>query len=339
MVLEEAQLVVEAFERCARGESVEEISAWLNVERGADKDKRQTWTLLHKRVYLGEVRSTRGDWIKATWAPIVTRDLFERVQAALVARRKSGGPKAYSQRTNAWLLRGLGSCPDCGARMGAAYGRGDDYYACGNRLRHGTCQAGYARVERVDPVAADLALARLVELRLELARPSSDAVRMGETPKPIDFATRRRTLDTELTRAETLAVRGTLSEEGLRRQRERVDEERGRLAVAEAAAERAVRAGDPLLRRRVLAEVARIGEAWSRAPVELRRAVLGILVRRIVVYPDTVRIEWKTVEELACTATGDAHLFFTILTRVLDPTLSSLTLMGPMRRTSMRTLA
>ena len=306
VVPEEAALVVEAFRRCVAGQSVEEISAWLNVERGTTKDKRQTWTLLHKRIYLGEVPSSRrGEWIKGQHEAIVDRDLWERAQAALTARQNGGGPKAHSARTNAWLLRGLGSCPSCGARMGAAYSRGTDYYACGNRLRYGTCDADYARVDRVDPLAAAQTLARLVELRVELATPGNDAPAPSALP---DFARRRQQLAAELVRAEGGWVRGVLSEDGLRRARERVDGELGRLAVAEGAAARAAKAQDPGARARILAQAGRIEQAWGLAPVELRRAALGLLARRVTIYAARVEIAWKSLEEL-CTSTDDAHLF------------------------------
>ena len=99
-----------------------------------------------------------------------------------------------------------------------------------------------------------------------------------------------------------------LSEDGLRRARERVDGELGRLAVAEGAAARAAKARDPGARARILAQAGRIEQAWALAPVELRRAALGLLARRVTLYAGRVEIGWKSLEEL-CTATGDAHLF------------------------------
>jgi DNA invertase Pin-like site-specific DNA recombinase len=342
VVPEEASLVREAYHRCVQGQSVEEISTWLNTERGTDKDKRQTWSLLHQRVYLGECPNSRGEWVRGRHEPIVDRDLWQRAQEALKARAKSGGPKAHSPRTNAWVLRGLGSCPLCGVRMGATYSDSKstriDYYSCGNRKRYGSCLGENARVDRIDAQAEALALARLVELRVELATPGNDAT-MGETPKPPpDYAARRAQLAAQLARAETGYIEGVLSKEAVARTRERVDEELGRLAVAEGAAARAARAGDPLLRRRILGEAGRIEQAWARAPVELRRSWIALLARRIVIHGDRPEIEWLTVAEL-CAATDEAHLFFTIFARVRDPTLSSLTLMGPTRRTSIRTLA
>jgi len=311
VVPEHAELVREAFRRCVQGQSVDEISTWINVEMGTNKDKRQTWTLLHRRAYLGEVPNSRGEWVRGRQEPIVDRDLWERAQAALRARAKTGGPKSNSPRTNAWLLRGLGACPLCGVRMGAAYSDSKNshlnYYVCGNRARYGTCDADYGRVDRIDPQAEALTLARLVELRVELATPGNDAA--PEAPKPVpDYAARRAQLAAELARAETLAVRGALSEEGLRRQRERMDEELGRLALAEGAAARAARAGDPLLRRRVLGEAGRIEQAWERAPVELRRSWVALLARRICIHGDRPVIEWLSVAEL-CAATDEAHLF------------------------------
>lgn len=304
----EAALVREAFERCAGGSSILDVSNWLNVERGTDRDRKVVHALLRNRIYLGETRSSTRTWIGAQWEPLITRDLFERVQEALRQRRKGGGPKAgNASRTAAWLLRGLGSCPTCGARMSASYSSSGHvgYYACGNRLRHGTCDAEYGRVDRIDARAGELALARLVELRVELATPSNDE----QAPPPkVDFAARRVRLRAELERAELGWVKGLLTDDGLRRARERLDEDLGRLEVASAAAERAARATDPLARRRTLAEVARIEEAWDRAPVALRRACMAVLAARVVILGADVQIAWRTAAELSV-ATGGRDLF------------------------------
>ena len=303
VVPEEARVLRGAFERCANGRSLDEIAEWLNVEKGSDHDRVVVWRLLRNRVYLGEVRSSAGAWIRATWEPIVDRDLFERAKAARLERRKGGRKPSEGARTASWLLRGLAACPRCGARMGAAYSRNCGYYACNARLRPGTCDADYARVDRVDARANEQALERLLELRRELAKPSAEA------PKATDFGPRKSQLVAELGRAETMAVRGALSEEGLRRQRTRIDEELGRIAVAEAAAARALSAHDVEARRQALTEVRRMQRAWELAPVELRRACLTVLAKAIRIEAEDVAIEWKTADELACQATVDAQLF------------------------------
>ena len=61
--------------------------------------------------------------------------------------------------------------------MGSAYGalRGTNYYACAAHVRRAACPARRVRVELVDVEVADAALARLVELRLELAKHENDA--------------------------------------------------------------------------------------------------------------------------------------------------------------------
>lgn len=307
IVSPEAALIREAFERCVRGSSIVDILEWWNVERGADHDRIVVWRLLRNRVYCGEIESSTGAWIKGQHEAIITRDLFERAQEALTSRRKGGRKPSGESRTATWLLRGLGSCPDCGARMGAAYSSGGalGYYACNTRTRHGTCSSGYAPVERIDTIAGELALARLVELRAQLAQLTSPT---GETPRPPDFAAHRARLAAELARAETLAVRGTLSEAGLARQRERLDGELGRVLVAEAAAERVAQASNPLARRRALVRVGQIEATWAHVEVAARRLALGLLVRRIVVHAYEVQIEWKTAEDL-CTAAADANLF------------------------------
>jgi site-specific DNA recombinase len=306
IVPEEAALIRRAFEMCVGGASVVDVVAWLNVEKGTDHDRIVAHRMLRNRVYCGEIRSSAKAWIPAQHPAIVSRDLFERAQLALRGRQKGGRKPSAEARTATWLLRGLGSCPDCGARMGASYSRNvPGYYACNTRTRHGTCSSAYGRVDRIDAQAGELALARLVELRVELARPANETTR---APLP-DFAAQRSRLEAQRARAVRGFVSGALTEEDLRRERDRLDEQLGRVAVAEGAAARAAAAADPQARRRVLGEVGRIEGAWGRAGVELRRAALGILARSIRIYAAHVEIEWRTAEELASQATDAAHLF------------------------------
>jgi site-specific DNA recombinase len=296
VVPEEARLVRETFERSAAGQSLQQVADWLNVEKGTDHDRIYVARILRNRVYLGEVRDSRGVWIRAQWEPLVTRELFERAHTALVERRKGGRRPTSEARTASWLLRGLGSCPECGYRMSAAYSRLTDYYACGTRLRRETCSAPYVRVDHADAEAAELALRRLVELRLEIARPEAARAR------PADFAAQRAKIAAKIARAERGYVEGVLSAEALRRERERLDAEIGRLEVVAGAAAAAERARQPEARRAILAHVERIEKLWSRASVEKRRTAMAVLAKSIRISPEGVSITWRELAELSTAA-------------------------------------
>lgn len=296
---DETRVVVEAFQRCARGASVATVQEWLEVETGRAWDKKSVHRLLRNRVYIGQVQDSGGAWIRGQVPEIVSRELFERAQSAMAARRLTGGPRpSEDARTAGWLLRGLGRCPECGARMGAAYSRHEQaggYYACRRRLAEGTCSAPYVNVAVADAAAHALALGRLQELRAELAAPSP-----AKPPRKVkDFDAVRRSLAAARDRAIDLASRGTISESELRQQLARLDEEVGKLELAAAASAREAAAEDPRARRVALANVSALESAWSSSTVAERREAIQLLARRIELLPSELRIQWYSAAELA----------------------------------------
>jgi DNA invertase Pin-like site-specific DNA recombinase len=307
VVPEQAERIREVHRRAIGGASLTDLSEWLGVELGRTVERNLVHRLLTNRLYLGEVRDSSGQWIKGQHAAIIDRETWERTQAALADRRKGGRRPDESARTAGWLLRGLACCPDCGARMGAAYSRAaaHGYYACARRLRPGSCSAPYVLVTAADAQADELALARLVELREELGRVPRDG---GATSKP-DFEAQRRQLRAELARAQDGWVRGLLDEEALARTRERADASLGRVEVAAAAAARLARAAGPAARRAALADVERLSAAWRAAPVAVRRTAIAILAKTIRLSPGEVEIEWRDADELCSEATVARNLF------------------------------
>jgi len=311
LVPDEAAVVREAFERCL-SESVERVRDWLEGETARAWDKKAAHLLLMNRVYLGEVKSSSGAWIPSTHTPAITRDLYERAQAAMAARKLGGRSPSSESRTATWLLRGLASCPDCGSRMGAQYSRSTDggYYACARRLRLGVsaCAAPYVPVDKADAAAGVAALAQLATFRRELARPRGA---VAPTRKARDFGADRARLRSARERAVRLATDGTITREDLARELARLDQELGRLEVAAGAAARSETAQDPEARRAALADVERLERAWRRAPVEVRREALRGLAASIVLRPTGAEIAWRSADELAQehAAAGAAHLF------------------------------
>jgi DNA invertase Pin-like site-specific DNA recombinase len=303
---------VEAFERCARGESMARIAAALPLTPG-----RKTWDrgavhhMLTSRVYLGESRKSDGTW-HATHEPLVSRDLWERAHAAMRERRTGGRPHGDGLSAER-LLRGLARCAACGRRMSVQYGRPRQRggramrYVCTGVLRR-ACHTRHVHAERLDALVADAALDRLIELRHELARAVPPR---APEPDVVDHAAKIAAVKAKRERLISLAVDGTITKADLRTRLAKLDADVGRLEHA--AAEHArrhdaqERASRPEVRAEHLGRVEVVRQTWARMPVAHRREALAVIATRIeVVSPKRKwshevpepRIVWRTVEEL-----------------------------------------
>jgi DNA invertase Pin-like site-specific DNA recombinase len=303
---------IEAFERCARGESMARIAAALPLTPGRKAwDRGAVHHLLTARVYLGESRKSDGTW-HPTHEPLVSRDLWERAHAAMRERRTGGRPHGDGLSAQR-LLRGLARCAACGRRMSVQYGRPRQRggrtmrYVCTGVLRR-VCHTRHVHAERLDALVADAALDRLIELRHELARAVPPR---APEPEIIDHAAKIAAVKAKRERLISLAVDGTITKADLRTRLAKLDAEVGRLehAAAEHARrhEAQERASRPEVRAEHLGRVEVVRQTWARMPVAHRREALAVIAARIeVVSPKRKwshevpepRIVWRTVEEL-----------------------------------------
>jgi DNA invertase Pin-like site-specific DNA recombinase len=112
----EAAIVRQIFSMCLRGISMGKIAAHFGLKLDRVKD------VLDRRLYTGEMKNTKGEWIQGKHAAIIDVDTFTRARAALDARRLGGPrPRDAAARTDDWILRDVATCARCGARMSAAY--------------------------------------------------------------------------------------------------------------------------------------------------------------------------------------------------------------------------
>ena len=162
------------------------------------------------------------------------------------------------------------------------------------------CKVGWIRAYETDEMAATLAVARLIELREELARPAA--------PPPAPKAlTNTSTTLTQIKRrkrnAIDLATDGGMDAKQLREALARLDEEamalRRRAESEVLGREAAARAADPTRRATVLRQAKTWRVAWARMTVEQRQIVLQELASKIEVGRSGVRCTWRTAEDLA----------------------------------------
>ncbi len=161
-----APIVREIATRLLAGESTRSVTVDLNrrgipaprpVQKGPRKGQPGQWitqtvtSLMRSPTYAG-LRVANGAVIRAgTWAPILTLDQHERLQALLTdpTRKTHRGTKPV------WLLTYIAMCGECGGPMVRLKPRGHDMYTCVENL----CTA--RQIEGVDRLVTEALLQRL----------------------------------------------------------------------------------------------------------------------------------------------------------------------------------
>jgi DNA invertase Pin-like site-specific DNA recombinase len=136
------RLVPEIFGRVIKGESLADISAWLEAETGRSWWPRTLGQMIRNRAYTGYCQDSEGRTIH-TCEAMVDAATFRRAGEALDTRPKRG-PQDVQNRA---LLAGVTFCPSCpgnspmyriSTRSGLYYrcsGRGSQRKGCGNMIR------------------------------------------------------------------------------------------------------------------------------------------------------------------------------------------------------------
>lgn len=151
-----AAVVLEIFTRYDNGETMKEIRDYLNntgvtTVRGKKIDLNFVAATLHNRKYIGEYRYR--EIVKADGIPpIISKDLFDRVQAKLAKNKRA---PARHKAEDDYLLTTKLFCGTCKAMMvgesgtSAREGRKYHYYRCVNSKKHKTCTAKHKSIRKV----------------------------------------------------------------------------------------------------------------------------------------------------------------------------------------------
>ena len=298
----EAEIVRRAYRLCIAGRSMTKICASLGIARD------RVFASLRSRTYLGEIKNSRGEWIKGKHEAIVDADTFTKAQAALSGRKNAGASQV--SETSTWILRDVARCGHCGAKMTSAYAGLPGatrryYYRCFKRCRAKGPRASsgaYIPVRPLETGAEPLILERLEELREELGRePARPA---AKTPRT-DFTERRARLQRRREKYLEAFADELMSRAELRAAMAKLDASLLQLEGEEHAAKRPNPLGEEKVRRSVLREVGMIRKAWGRATPEARRKIVGHLVEVAnIVAGKPCEFVWRSAEELAAMGTG-----------------------------------
>ena len=131
-------VIEEIYKRCVAGESVCDITRWLNAEHlelrrgkgGSTWAANSVYQILTNPIYIGLTRD--GTKTQTLYAKILSVDLWKEVQKIMDGRRGSRQPRRQRHR---YLLSGLLRCGYCGKAMtvvnsGTVNDRERRYYGC-----------------------------------------------------------------------------------------------------------------------------------------------------------------------------------------------------------------
>ena len=165
-----APIVKEIFESSLRGNGLKEICRGLNDRGVTNKGRRWHKNGLHyvltNEAYTGTAvwgRTTKGEpaadpvRVEGAWEPLVSGELFGKVQQAL--RERAPAAQRPARVGSKFLLSGLLRCGLCGkpyTGQGAKSGR-FAYYVCGTLHREGagTCKARYLNAPKTEAFILD----------------------------------------------------------------------------------------------------------------------------------------------------------------------------------------
>lgn len=282
IVVDEADVVRQLFERFAAGDTIYGLRQWLSASQFTPKQSSQ-WSFTTVRDMLRNPRYAarvvhRGDVTphRGSWEPIVSEALFDSVQAILDDPRRKTNRVGTERRH---LLSGIAVCGVCGSR---ARGRNLAYF----------CPNGCVTKARAttDSIVIGVIEARLATVDLEPPRPRNDEPAIDT--RVIELRARLQTIEGDYDSGLIDGRRYATSSEKVRAELLQAEKQRA-VNVGRSALQSLTTNGDPV-------------EAFRTAPLAVRRAVIDALLRVTLLKRDThsagafdldsVRLEWVSNE-------------------------------------------
>lgn len=288
------------------GRGIEAIAAWLATHGIPAPHGRRTWhmstvrIILGNRAYLGQ-RRHHGGWVTAAHEPVISEDLFLRVQRAISERRTGGRPRPGEEVD--YALTGAAYCGHCGGRLRGknqkwSNGTHRRYYVCRNRFSgdNADCPFGWQSVEKIEgavlrslgEAGADVAQARAAVEQATSASPD-------EPTRQVDAVRRAlATCEDRIRRLLQSVEQGWLSGPEVGERMGALRNERAELQARAAALELDISGGERPDPERVVKLLVDLRQLWDLSDVHQRRALLRGVVRRILVWRDArVQIEYR----------------------------------------------
>lgn len=252
--------------------------------------------MLTNRAYIGEIKY-QGIWYPGTHPAIIDRETFNRAQAVMAEYRASLDANKRKPFCAKRQLTGLLWCAECGARMSHTYShyrtRSGEYvryefYRCYTRANNKRMKA---EVEcKAEPWRAS-ELEDIVWDQVEALTFDSAVNQSARAESPVAaYEERVAEIDKQLDRLIQLFSLGSLPFDAIQKQSAKLTEERGSLVAAIDAANK--RAGK-LTRSEVEDALLSASEIRRSGDEAAKRDLLVMLISRIEVGQDSIKIEWN----------------------------------------------
>lgn len=275
--------------------------------------------ILKDRRYIGDMQNASGgEWI-AAHEPIVSKELFYRVQEKIrAADLKKEGRPAAGKRYDAWLLHGLMECAQCGSSvMSVPYPRAfghprtpslrttkhEGYYACSrycpSKIKDDKplCEGWHLlKNDAIDEAAERQIVERLEHLEDIWTDPEMSAV---ERPYR-DFDAERKALKEKLDHIADGYANRVLNAAQARRLREETERDLEKLNAEEARHLAEREAIDHESAQRALLDAApKLRELWPYVTPLEKRELTGLLTAAIVLSPKgDLTFRWRDATQI-----------------------------------------
>lgn len=296
-----AARIRKAFALAIAGSSLLEIEKAISVAGERPYyDFTRIARILRDRIYLGQLKNSKGEWIRGRHEPIIDVATFAAADAAVTSRRFSTVSQSTfspTSQTANWMLRDVAMCGACKRKLTSAYQRNKraprHYYLCARK----DCEERTTRLDAAEAGVEDAVLARLEELREELARAPESTEQL--VPDATAIAAQRHRLVSKRERLLDMFADGHVTRAQLAERMGAVDKGLIDLKAREHAATTPNPLADASVRREVLRSVATIRRAWRGAQGQDRRTLVRLLAERAFIQRDhETEIVWKPVETL-----------------------------------------
>lgn len=297
----EAEIVKQIFETYAAGMSITKLVDKLNDEGHIGKDRKWSYRTVRQAldnpIYIG-YNKFKGEIYKGNHAPIISEELYYKVQEELKIRQLKAFEMSNNQRPfrTKYMLSGLIRCGLCGHCLEVVlYNKKKDgtrtrRYGCISNKKHRfttTGKEGGCEAPRHDMPTVEQAVLKEVE-KLRLNPSKIDGLMQQDEVVNADLYKKKIVeLDAQMEKLVTLYLEADISRDVLDTRKDKI------IAEKEALEKKIEEAQTPRnYQKDALQTLEAIGKSVYDLTYEEQKLLVNKLIKRILLYPDKIDITW-----------------------------------------------